>query len=113
MRVAGKLLLAERLAKNGALPDGPLDKYTDNTITDPESLRLELVRIQEQGWAAAPEETALGINALSAPIRDDKGELVAMISILSSIQFIPRQPPRELIEATLRAARDISGALTL
>lgn len=110
---AGKLLLAERLAHTGALPDGPLEKFTDNTITDPELLRMELARVNEQGWAAAPEETMLGINALSAPVRDHRGELVAMISVLSSIQFIPRQPPRALIDATLAAARDISAALTL
>lgn len=110
---AGKLLLAERLAQTGALPDGPLEKFTDNTINDPELLRMELTRVNEQGWAAAPEETMLGINALSAPVRDHRGELVAMISVLSSIQFIPRQPPRALIDSTLAAARDISDALSL
>jgi DNA-binding IclR family transcriptional regulator len=109
---AGKLLLAERLAQTGTVP-GDLEKFTDNTITDPELLRMELSRVQEQGWAAAPEETMLGINALSAPVRDHRGELVAMISVLSSIQFIPRQPPRKLIDATIAAAREISAALTL
>lgn len=110
---AGKLLLAERLALTGALPDGPLEKFTDNTITDRELLRMELMRVSDQGWAAAPEETMLGINALSAPVRDHRGDLVAMISVLSSIQFIPRQPPRPVIDAVLAAARNISAALTL
>ena len=110
---AGKLLLAERLAQTGALSADPLEKFTDNTITDAQALRSELLRVQEQGWAAAPEETMLGINALSAPIRDHRDELVGMISVLSSIQFIPRQPPRPLIDATMAAARDISQALTL
>lgn len=110
---AGKLLLAERLARSGALPDLALEKFTDNTIAHPAALRSELARVQEQGWAAAPEETVLGINALSAPIRDHRGELVAMISLMGSIQFIPRQPPRELIDAILAAAQEISGALTL
>jgi len=110
---AGKLLLAQRLAETGALPEGPLEKFTENTITDRESLRLELTRVQEQGWAGAPEETVLGINALSAPIVDHRGELVAMISMLSSIQFITRQPARELIDATRAAAAEISNALKL
>jgi DNA-binding IclR family transcriptional regulator len=110
---AGKLLLADRMARDGSMPKPPLEKFTDNTITDPDALRMELGRVAEQGWAAAPEETVLGINALSAPIRDHKGELVAMISILSSIQFISRQPARELIEAVRGAADEISGTLTL
>jgi DNA-binding IclR family transcriptional regulator len=110
---AGKLLLAERLAKGVALSGGPFEKFTENTIVDPESLRSELLRVNEQGWAAAPEETVLGINALSAPIRDHRGELVAMISMVSSIQFISRQPSRALIDAIRAAAHDISGALKL
>lgn len=110
---AGKLLLAERLAQTGALPDGPRQKFTDHSVTDSAALQAELAHVQKQGWAVAPEETVLGINALSAPIRDHRGELVAMISILSSIQFIPRQPPRNLIDATVNAAREISAALRL
>ncbi|MBN8830894.1 MAG: IclR family transcriptional regulator [Sphingomonadales bacterium] len=110
---AGKILLAERLATSGYMPDPPLAKFTDNTIFDPEALRLELVRVHEQGWAGAPEETVLGINALSAPIRDHRGDLVAMISILSSIQYIPRQPPRDLVDAVKDAAEEISRALRL
>jgi DNA-binding IclR family transcriptional regulator len=110
---AGKLLLAERLAQGSALPAGPFEKFTENTIVDPESLRMELLRVQEQGWACAPEETVLGINALSAPIHDHRGELVAMISIMSSIQFISRQPSRVLIDATRAAALEIAHALKL
>lgn len=110
---AGKLLLAERLAKAGLMPIGKLVKYTDNTIVDGEALRMELVRVHEQGWAGAPEEAALGINAISAPIRDHRNELVAMVSLLSSIQFIPRQPPRELVDAIKKAAADISAALMI
>jgi len=110
---AGKLMLAEMLARGEGLPDGPYTKFTENTITDPEALRMELARIQEQGWAAAPEETVLGINALSAPVRDHRGELVAMISILSSIQFITRQPTRAMIDGVRAAAAEISSALSL
>ncbi len=48
---AGKLQLAERLARLGLLPDGPLEKFTDNTITDP--------RIPPAGAGAHPG-TGLG-----------------------------------------------------
>lgn len=110
---AGKLLLAERLSKGVALPRGPFEKFTENTIIDLESLRMELQRVQKQGWASAPEETVLGINALSAPVHDHRGELVAMISMVSSIQFISRQPSRALLDAIKSAALEISSALKL
>jgi len=110
---AGKLFLADRLAHGTELFSRKLEKFTENTIVDPQSLRLELLRVQEQGWAAAPEETVLGINALSSPIRDHRGELVAMISMVSSIQFISRQPSRTLIAAIKAAALEISNALKI
>jgi DNA-binding IclR family transcriptional regulator len=110
---AGKLLLAERQSRGIALPAGPFEKFTENTIVEAESLRMELQRVQKQGWACAPEETVLGINALSAPIHDHRGELVAMISMLSSIQFISRQPSRALIDAIRAAALEISRLLKL
>lgn len=110
---AGKLLLAERLAQGVDMLDGPFEKFTDNSIVDREALRMELERVQRQGWAAAPEETLLGINALSAPIRDHRGELVSMVSVMGSIQFIARQPARELVDSVRAAAQEISNALKL
>ena len=110
---AGKLLLADMMARGRAMPAPPYEKFTENSITDPESLRTELARVAIQGWAAAPEEVILGVNALSAPIRDHRGELVAMISLVSSIQYITRQPDREMIEALKQAAEEVTEALSL
>jgi DNA-binding IclR family transcriptional regulator len=110
---AGKLLLVEHLDHDSALLKGPFEAFTANTITDPDSLRGELERVRVQGWAGAPEETVLGINAISAPIRDHRDELVAMVSVAGSIQFIPRQPSRALIEGVRAAAAEISAALRL
>ena len=110
---AGKLLLSEIHARHKPLPGPPYERFTENSITRPKALLVELDRIRKQGWATAPEETVLGINAISAPIRDHRGELVAMISLVGSIQFIPRRPPRAMIVAVQEAAREISAALTL
>lgn len=110
---AGKLLLADRLCRTGKLPALTLEKFTDSTITDPKALQTELTEVQQRGWAIAPEETMLGINALSAPVHDHRRELIAMISVLSSVQFIPREPAASLIGAVRDAAREITEALTL
>ena len=110
---AGKLLLSDRHARRKRLPGRPYERFTENSITDSKSLEAELERVGKQGWAAAPEETVLGINAISAPIRDHRGELVAMISLVGSIQFIPRRPSRKMIDAVRQAAADISAALNL
>ena len=110
---AGKLLLAEIHARQKRLPGRPYKKLTENSITDSKALLIELEQVRKRGWANAPEETVLGINAISAPIRDHRGELVAMISLVGSIQFIPRRPSRAMISAIRQAAVEISAALNL
>jgi IclR family KDG regulon transcriptional repressor len=108
---AGKLLLAELHARGAPLPGRPFKKFTPSSITDSKKLLTELQSVRKRGWASAPEETVLGINAISAPVRDHRGELIAMISLVGSIQFIPRRPPRLMVEAVRQAAAEISAAL--
>ncbi len=110
---AGKLLLADRLARQGTLPTGRLTRFTPHTITEPAALREELVRVAEQGWADAPDQVVLGINAVSAPVHDHKGELVAMVSAMDSIQFIPPEAPAKLVDALRNAASAISARLAI
>ena len=110
---AGKLLLSDMHARRKPLPAPPYEKFTESSITDSKALLIELDRIRKRGWACAPEETVIGINAISAPIRDHRGELVAMISLVGSIQFIPRRPPPDMVDAIRQAAQDISAALNL
>ena len=100
------------MSRGGALP-GKLVRFTDATIADAAALRAELEAIAQRGWSDAPEQSMLGINAVSAPIRDHRGELVAMISLVGSIQFIPRRPSRAMITAITQAAAEISAALNL
>lgn len=103
---AGKLFLADRLANGTPLPR-KLAGFTPATITDAADLRAELERIGGRGWADAPEQSMLGINAVSAPIRDHRGELVAMLSAMDSIQFIPAAAPERLVDALRAAAAEI------
>ena len=110
---AGKLLLAERHRANRPLPLGKLTRYTQYTIVEPADLAPELEIIAEQGWADAPQEIVLGINAVSVPVHDHRGDLVAMLSAMDSIQFIPAEPAKELVDALREAAAAISAKLAI
>jgi DNA-binding IclR family transcriptional regulator len=110
---AGKLILADRFKRNRAMSFGNLTQFTQYTITHPADLRQALATVAARGWADAPEQVVLGINAVSAPVRDHKGDLVAMVSAMDSIQFIPREPPRDLVDAVCEAARTISAKLAI
>jgi IclR family transcriptional regulator, KDG regulon repressor len=48
----------------------PLPTLTTKTIVDRDKIEEELSRIMKRGYAAAPEEALLGINAVAAPIFD-------------------------------------------
>lgn len=110
---AGKLLLAERYTRNGAMPSGELIRYTPNTIVRADDLKQELAKVAKQGWADAPEQVVLGINAVSVPVLDHRGDLAAMISAMDSIQFIPAEPPKKLVKALQEAASAISVKLAI
>lgn len=110
---AGKLLLAHRLERDGTVPAGELARFTPRTIVDPQELQQELERISAKGWADAPEEVVLGINAVSVPVYDNRRELVGMVSAMDSIQFIPPEAPPALVKGLRAAAEEITGKLAI
>jgi IclR family transcriptional regulator, KDG regulon repressor len=90
---------------------GRLERATPNTIVAPKALREEIERIRAQGWAVAPSEAALGLNALAAPIIDASGTLVGTVAIVDLVQFIAAEPSKEQIRQVLGAAQLISKRL--
>lgn len=110
---AGKLLLADRFKRQGTMPVGKLTQFTQYTITKPADLRRELAAVAARGWADAPQEVVLGINAVSVPVHDHKWDLVAMVSVMDSIQFVPPEPPAKLIGALRAAAGAITAKLAI
>jgi IclR family transcriptional regulator, KDG regulon repressor len=108
----GKALLAfGREALLQRILGQKLEPLTKHTQVDPKALSAEVLRIREDGFAVAPEEALLGINALAAPVFDGQGVCVAAVAIVSSIQYVPADPPGDMIEAVFRAAETISRNL--
>lgn len=79
----GKVLLAslseERLLS--VVNDKGLPRRTEKTITDLEDLKKHLQRVREQGFAIDDEENEKGIQCVGAPIIDQRGKVLAAISI--------------------------------
>lgn len=79
---ASKLILAylpgEELDR---LLSGPLTRYTPRTITEPDRLRADLVRIRRQGFAFDQGEHNLTVHAMAAPVLDPSGHFLAALSI--------------------------------
>ena len=56
----------------------PLPRFTDRTVTDPESFLGEVAKARELGYATDDEEYLRGVRAVAAPVRRS-GETVAAI----------------------------------
>jgi DNA-binding IclR family transcriptional regulator len=101
----GDRALIERIART------KLAMITPSTITKQRVLRLEIERIRHQGWATAPNEALVGINALAAPIFAPTGALFGTVAVVDSIQFIAEYPRKSQIAPVMAAAWQISRAL--
>ncbi|RZU00724.1 IclR family transcriptional regulator [Rivibacter subsaxonicus] len=73
-----------------ALPDAqrdawlarqPLTALTSHTITNPERLRLELLRTRAQGYAMVDQELELGLRTIAVPLRNYRGDVVAAMNV--------------------------------
>ncbi len=82
----------------------PLPAFTRHTITGAAELTAEVARVRAQGYAVAPEEVLLGVNALAAPVQDPHGTVVASVALVGSIQHIAAQPDARLIRIVLQLA---------
>jgi IclR family pca regulon transcriptional regulator len=108
----GRVLLAyaEPAVLEDCLERAPLRRLTSRTITDPASLRAELVRVREQGWALVDQELEYGLRSVAAPLRDASGTVVAAVNVSAPVR---RGEVEEIVEhilpSLLRAAAAIQA----
>ena len=108
----GKILLAfSPRPQHERVLSRPLQSFTSHTLVDRSLLEEELLRAVRLGFAAAPEEAMLGINAVAAPIFDERDSCVGSVALVGSIQFLPAEPDPDSISALKAAAEQISRTL--
>ena len=56
-------------------------RATDNTITTPKMFKKFLASVREMGFAIEDEEEEVGVRCLGAPIFNDRGEVIAALSV--------------------------------
>ena len=105
----GKLFLSSlvRARQESIVGAMTLERYTDNTITDPRQLLTELDRIQRDGYATDDQEFLAGVVCLALPVINSEGQMIAGLAISApnarmnlqqALQYIPvvRQSVKEL-----------------
>lgn len=106
----GKCLLAALSGREleELLYKSPLEKYTQNTITDPSEYRRHLKKVRSDGWAIDNEEYLSGRRCIGAPVYDFKGEAVACVSVSGDINELSDSRIPVIRDAVIATAGAIS-----
>ena len=87
----GKVLLAYRKVDPNAV--SPLQPFTRRTIVDPQALDAELERVRTDGYAVNDGEQFDGVVAVSSPVLDRSGRVIAAIAVQAPRTPGQRDPP--------------------
>jgi IclR family KDG regulon transcriptional repressor len=110
----GKMLLAflPDRERDAIIAQKGLPRMTQNTIVHPEELIEHLARLKTQDYAIDDEENEEGIRCVAAPVRNDRGEVVAAISISGpSVRLTEERIHSELRTKVMKTALEISNKL--
>jgi len=110
---SGQVLLAFRpAAAVERYLEGPLERFTDRTLVEPDALRDRLREVRRDGFAWAREEFDRGISSVAAPIADASGEVVAAVHLHGpSYRFPASGTETAIAERVVAAAAQIAGSL--
>jgi DNA-binding IclR family transcriptional regulator len=111
---SGKLLLAylPEPEINSYLKSQRLERFTNNTLSDPNQLLKELARIREQGVSYDLEEYGNGVRCISVPVQDASKRVVACIDMVFPFLEVDDQAMRSMTETMCNAAFELSMQLS-
>jgi IclR family KDG regulon transcriptional repressor len=89
----------------------PLTRYTDKTPTSPDEIRQQLEQIRQQGFSMDDEEFEAGIRAVSAPVYNHEGTMIAAMSIPTPTNRITDEIFTQITEDLLEAAQAVSRCM--
>ncbi|HEY5265684.1 MAG TPA: IclR family transcriptional regulator [Acidimicrobiales bacterium] len=95
---AGKAILAhlDVLNVRTLLAEAGMARYTSKTLTDVDSLLLELERVRSEGFALDDEEEAEGVMCVGSAFFDHKGVCVGALSVTGLKVDVPLREVRAL-----------------
>ena len=108
-----KLFLAHDAALLQRYLTKPLERFTQNTITDPAQLVAHLNQICSQGYAWVREEFERGLAGVSAPVFGRNGKLVAALSLYGPVFRVPTHAnEKQYSDLVVKVANDMTAKLS-
>ena len=89
---------------------GSLPQVTSSTRTSQAKLRADLATIRRRGWADSAGERQSGAASVAAPVFDDRGRVIAVLSVCGPVdRFMPQR--RDCVKKLLAATQRLSTAM--
>lgn len=106
----GRVLLAARseVEARAVLSVSPLPARTPRTLTDPEAILAQLVRVRSQGYALIDQEVELGLRSIAVPLLNARGATVAAVNVGVPATQVDVE---ELVPLYLQALRGLQSDL--
>jgi len=106
---AGKVFLASMPEKQAIeiIRKKGINRYTENTITDPDRYLQEIRIVRKNGYATDDEEYISGVRAVASPIRGE-GQPLSAIWVVGFKPSMDDEKMKYLIAETKKAAEKIS-----
>jgi len=102
----------ERQKQLELLAGSELKAFTVNTVIDYETLRIELEKVVQQGFAIEDQEIDAGVMEIAAPVFDSQGVIIGALSILGpQMRLAGSQLRTELIPLLCANATRLSHLL--
>jgi DNA-binding IclR family transcriptional regulator len=110
---SGQVLLAFRTpAAIERYLERPMERFTPNTLTDPDAVRDRLRDVRRRGYSWAIEEFDAGISSVAAPIADASGEVIAAVHVHGpSYRFPPPDRSPALAQLVVAGAATSAAGL--
>jgi DNA-binding IclR family transcriptional regulator len=88
-----------------------LSPRTPQTIPDPSQLVKTLALVRQRGCAIEDEESEIGMRGISAPIRNDAGEVVAAVGIAGPVTRLSKKAIAAFVPHVIETADLVSSRL--
>jgi DNA-binding IclR family transcriptional regulator len=107
---AGRLLLADRPHLVDSLKRQPLGRPTRYSLTAWPQLSGSIQAARDNGFAIEMEQSMLGYNCISAPIRDASTHAIAALGVLGRTNFAPARITHHLCSAASAVEQSLAVA---
>lgn len=88
---------------------GPVQRFTEYTVTDPARLRRMLADVRANGFSVSDRQVTPDALSVGAPVQDDRGQVIAAVSLVVRHGSVS---PHALAPLVRTAARAISRLST-